>query len=82
MKRAVYIRILLTLILLPLLYFLSAPPILKIVMRSRNDGRIPRFYAPVKAAWESQVFSPVALWYFNDVWNCQIEVLVEKYVEE
>lgn len=75
MKRAVFIRILLTLILLPVLYFLSAPPILKIAMRSRTDGSIPRFYAPIQAAWRSQVFGPFVLWYFNDIWNCQIEVL-------
>ncbi len=77
MKRIICIRILLVLILLPSIYFLSAPPILKAIIRRQHSGEIPGFYSPIRSAWESTLFGPFALWYFNDVWHCDIEILVE-----
>lgn len=58
------------------LYFLTAPPIMTAMVRHSGTVSFPALYWPIIRLIESDFNGPV-LWYFNDVWKCEVAVIGE-----
>ncbi len=53
------------------LYVLTAPPIMTSLVNQSGTASFPAVYQPILRLIESDFSGPV-LWYFNDVWGCEI----------
>lgn len=57
-------------------YVLTAPPVMKAIARQRGSLDFPVLYQPMVRIIESNFNGPL-LWYFNDVWHSEIELIGE-----